>query len=180
MARGPNRPERPRLAFGLIWAQSTAGVIGRDGGLPWHLPEDLAHFRQVTIGHAVIMGRRTWESLPERYRPLPGRRTIVLSRRPDASAPGAEVAGSMAEAAALAAETPGRAWVAGGAAVYRAARHLADVAEITEVDVDVPGDTLAPSLTGWAVARTCGWRTSTTGLRFRFLRIVREPHMSDL
>lgn len=178
MTWGPDRPERP--ALGLIWAQSRTGVIGRDGGLPWHLPEDLAHFRQITLGHAVIMGRRTWESLPERSRPLPGRRTIVLSRRPDTAAPGAEVASSVAEAATRAAATPGRAWVAGGAGVYQAASHLADVAEITEVAVDVPGDTLAPVLSGWTVAKDGRWRTSRTGLRFRFLRLVREPDMSDL
>ena len=68
------------MTVGLIWAQSTSGVIGRDGTIPWHLPEDLARFKQVTMGHTVVMGRRTWDSLPARFRPLPGRRNIVLTR----------------------------------------------------------------------------------------------------
>ena len=66
---------------GMIWAQTVDGVIGRDGTMPWHLPEDLAHFRRTTQGHPVIMGRRTWESFPEKYRPLPGRTNIVVSRQ---------------------------------------------------------------------------------------------------
>lgn len=68
--------------IGLVWAQSANGVIGRDGTLPWHLPEDLKHFRALTTGATVLMGRRTWESLPPRFRPLPGRRNVVLSRTP--------------------------------------------------------------------------------------------------
>ena len=63
---------------GLIWAQSTSGVIGRGGGIPWQLPEDLAHFKELTMGHTVVMGRRTWESLPAKFRPLPGRRNVVV------------------------------------------------------------------------------------------------------
>lgn len=166
------------VTLGLIWAQSTAGVIGRDGGLPWHLPEDMTHFREVTAGQPVIMGRRTWESLPERFRPLPGRPTIVLSRQAGYPAPGAAVVGSLAEAVALATSavghgTDGQAWVAGGAEVYRVAGDLAAVAEVTEVDVDVPGDTFAPDLAGWNLAGASDWRISTIGLRYRFLRYRR-------
>jgi hypothetical protein len=69
------------VTVGLIWAQSTSGVIGRDGGIPWHVPEDLARFKELTLGHTVVMGRRTWESLPARFRPLPGRRNVVVSRK---------------------------------------------------------------------------------------------------
>lgn len=75
------RPETPRL--GAIWAQTIDGVIGRDGVMPWHVPEDLAHFKEATAGKPVIMGRRTWESLPDTYKPLPGRTNIVVSRSVD-------------------------------------------------------------------------------------------------
>jgi dihydrofolate reductase len=161
------------MSLGMVWAQSTAGVIGRDGRLPWRLPEDMVHFVELTTGHPVIMGRRTWESLPERFRPLPGRRTIVLSRRPGFEAPGAEVVGSLAEAVRLADGDGEMAWLAGGAAVYAAgADGLATVAEVTEVDTDVPGDTYAPPLTGWRLERAGEWLTSATGLRYRFLRYV--------
>jgi dihydrofolate reductase len=166
------------MSLGMIWAQSTAGVIGRDGRLPWRLPEDMAHFREVTGGQPVIMGRRTWESLPERFRPLPGRRNIILSRRPGFEAPGAEVVGSVADAVRLAGVDSGNgggmAWLAGGAEVYAAgAGGLASVAEVTEVDIDVPGDTFAPPLAGWRLDSTGDWLTSATGLRYRFLRYVR-------
>lgn len=160
-------PAHPVL--GLIWAQSRTGVIGSDGELPWRLPEDSAHFRAVTLGHPVIMGRRTWESLPARARPLPGRRNLVLSGRPGFTAPGAEVVGSLAEALRRTAGA-GQVWVAGGAGVYREALPLATVVEVTEVDMEVPGDTFAPALTGWHVAAAGPWQTSVTGLRYRFMR----------
>jgi dihydrofolate reductase len=83
------------MTVGLIWAQSTSGVIGRDGTIPWHLPEDLARFKTLTMGHTVVMGRRTWDSLPARFRPLPGRRNVVLTRNRGFDAPGAEVVGSI-------------------------------------------------------------------------------------
>ena len=76
---------------GVVWAQSTSGVIGRGGDIPWRVPEDLVRFKQVTLGHTVVMGRRTWDSLPAAVRPLPGRRNVVLSRQPDFEANGAEV-----------------------------------------------------------------------------------------
>ncbi len=158
------------MSLGLIWAQSTAGVIGRDGTLPWRLPEDMAHFRDVTAGRPVIMGRRTWESLPDRFRPLPGRRNIVVSRRVNLTLEGAEVAGSVSAAIELAG--PEQAWVIGGAQVYAAALPFAGLALVTEIDVDVDGDTYAPDLRGWRLDDSGEWRTSTTGLRYRFLRYV--------
>ena len=88
-----------RVKVALVAAVARGGVIGRDGGLPWRLPEDLAHFREVTMGHPVVMGRRTWESLPERFRPLPGRRNVVVTRSSDWNAEGAERAGSLARGA---------------------------------------------------------------------------------
>lgn len=157
------------MTLGLVWAQSTKGVIGRDGRLPWHLPEDLAHFKAVTRGSAVIMGRRTWESLPVRYRPLPDRRNIVLSSRSDLIAPGADVVGSLEDATALARGST--CWVIGGARVFAEAMPLASVAEITEIGTDVDGDTFAPTLDdGWTLASAGEWLTSVTGLRYRFLR----------
>src|ERR1700739_3896812 len=99
---------------GLVWAQSTSGVIGRNGEIPWRVPEDLARFKQVTVGHTVVMGRRTWDSLPAAVRPLPRRRNVVLSRRADFAADGAEVVGSLEEAL-----TEPETWVIGGAQIYR-------------------------------------------------------------
>ena len=133
------------MRLGLIYARARNGVIGKDGVMPWHLPEDLAHFKRTTLGAPVIMGRKTWESLPPRFRPLPGRRNIVVTRQADWSAAGAERAGSLEEAIALCGEA-GRAWVTGGAEIYRLALPLADVVEVTEIDADYAGDTHAPQL----------------------------------
>ncbi|WP_299558674.1 dihydrofolate reductase [uncultured Mycolicibacterium sp.] len=152
---------------GLIWAQSSSGVIGRGGTLPWHLPEDLAHFKEITHGHTVVMGRRTWESLPERNRPLPGRRNIVLSRAPGYAAPGAEVVADLD--AALAAEED--IWVIGGGEVYAQALPRATRCEVTEVEIDLrreEGDALAPVLDESWVGTVGPWRTSRTGLRYRY------------
>src|SRR5512135_1655632 len=98
---------------GLVWAQSTSGVIGRGGDIPWRVPEDLARFKEVTMGHTVVMGRRTWESLPAPVRPLPGRRNVVLSRRPDFAADGAEVVGSLDDAL-----SDPDTWIIGGEQIY--------------------------------------------------------------
>jgi dihydrofolate reductase len=155
----------------LIWAEAAGGVIGRDGALPWHLPEDLAHFRDTTRGGSVLMGRRTWESLPPRFRPLPGRRNLVLTRDPGWSAGGAEVVGSMA--AALAASA-GSVWVIGGAQVYLSALPYATRVERTQLEQSVPGDVFAPELdAGWSCVRSdpeVGWHTSRTGLCYRITR----------
>lgn len=157
----------------MVWAQNLSGLIGRDGRLPWHLPEDLARFKQLTLGHAVVMGRLTWESLPARVRPLPGRHNIVVSRRAGFAAPGAEVVHSVPEAVSRATEGDRRAWVIGGAQIYAAARDLASVAEVTEVDVEVVGDVYAPSLVGWTRGWAGPWRVSAGGLRYRYLRYTR-------
>ncbi|HWP11560.1 MAG TPA: dihydrofolate reductase [Ramlibacter sp.] len=131
------------MQLGLIFARARNGVIGKAGGLPWHLPEDMAHFKQVTMGCPVIMGRKTWESLPERFRPLPGRTNIVVTRQPGWNGQGATRAASLPEAVALCAgET--QAWVIGGAEIYAQAVPLAHVAEVTEIDADFAGDAFAP------------------------------------
>jgi dihydrofolate reductase len=167
--------------IGLIWAQAANGVIGAGGGVPWHLPEDLAHFREVTRGATVIMGRRTWESLPERFRPLPGRRNIVLTRQPAWCADGAEVAGTLETALALV--PSGEVWVIGGAEVYRQAVSFADRIVRTELEQAADGDVTAPGLDGsWLlVAREPaeGWYVSRTGARYRIAAFVRRSAIPD-
>ena len=156
------------MQLGLIYARARNGVIGKAGGLPWHLPEDMAHFKQVTLGCPVIMGRKTWDSLPPRFRPLPGRMNIVVTRQPDWHAPGATRAASLPEAVALCTgET--RAWVIGGADIYAQALPLAHTAEITEIDADFEGDAFAPPMgPHWReVARRRG--RSANGLEYSFV-----------
>ncbi len=157
------------MSVGLIWAQSTSGVIGRDGGIPWHVPEDLARFKELTMGHTVVMGRRTWESLPAKFRPLPGRRNIVLTRNPDYRAEGAEVITS-------AEEVPAGSWVIGGSEIYHLALPLADRCEVTEVDIDLrieDEDALAPALGEHWIGTAGEWHDSTSGLRYRFYTYLR-------
>lgn len=127
----------------LVVAVARGGVIGRDGALPWHLPADLAHFRRLTLGRAVIMGRATFESIG---RPLPQRLNIVLSRRQGFTAPGVGVVSSLAQAYRLAAAHGGPAMVIGGAAVYVQTLADAGTVELTEVHADLPGDTHFPPL----------------------------------
>ena len=133
------------MKLGLIWAQARNGVIGKGGVLPWHLPEDLAHFKRTTLGAPVIMGRKTWDSLPPRFRPLPGRRNVVVTRDAGWRAEGAERAGTLEEAIALCGDAP-VAWVTGGAEIFRLAIPRADVAVVTEIEADFEGDVHAPAL----------------------------------
>ena len=127
----------------LILARAANGVIGKDGGLPWHLPEDMAHFKRLTSGHPVIMGRKTWDSLPPRFRPLPERLNIVVTRQTGWRADGALGAASLQDALALC-PTGADAWVIGGADIYREALPLAATAVITEIEADFEGDAHAP------------------------------------
>lgn len=163
--------------IGLVWAEAEDGVIGAAGGMPWHVPEDLAHFKQVTGASPVVMGRKTWESLPERFRPLPGRRNIVVTRSEDWDAEGAERAGSLGDALAAAAEPQAEwIWIIGGGELFREGIALADRLEVTELDLAVEGDTHAPDRAGWRLAGEWpehGWETSRSGIRYRFLTLVR-------
>ncbi|MER5485052.1 dihydrofolate reductase [Streptomyces sp. NPDC002812] len=163
------------MAVGLIWAQSSDRVIGADNGIPWRLPEDMAHFKATTLGHPVVMGRKTWDSLPARFRPLAGRRNIVVTRDPEWAAEGAEHAGSIPEALEIAAASAAPAcWVIGGGEVYRAALAHAVMLSVTEVDTQVVGDTHAPELDpAWTVAEDGGWQSSVTGLRYRIRTYAR-------
>lgn len=157
--------------IGLIWAQAANGVIGRDNAIPWHLPEDMKHFRAVTSGSAVLMGRRTWDSLPPRFRPLPNRRNLVLTRSASWSAEGASVVHSLDDG--LAGGLDGDVWVIGGADVYAAALPRADVLEVTELQDPFDGDVYAPSVDGsWQVS-VGQWQTSSAGPVFRWLRYTR-------
>lgn len=172
-ARPPTIGRVGRL--GLVWAQSRDGWIGADGGLPWHLPEDLTHFRALTLGHPVVMGRRTWESLPDGVRPLPGRDNVVLSRRPGLRLAGARVVGSVEEALRVVGDR--EAWGIGGADVFAALLPAADRLVVTDVDLAVDGDTPAPAVdASWRTVRTepaSGWSVSRSGPRFRIRTLER-------
>ena len=133
----------------LIAAIARNRAIGKDGQLLWQLPEDMRHFREITSGKPLIMGRKTWESLPEKFRPLPGRLNIVVSRNPQYHAAGAVLSASLEDALQQAARlAPGAAevFVIGGAELYRQALPLADRLYLTEIDADFVGDTFFPTL----------------------------------
>jgi dihydrofolate reductase len=125
----------------LVVARADNGVIGRDGKLPWHLPADLKHFKQVTMGSPMIMGRKTFESLPG---PLPGRRHIVLTRDPDWQAAGTEIARTASEA--LAKADAARITVIGGAQIFELLLAEATAVELTEVHCDAAGDVVMPAM----------------------------------
>ena len=162
------------MKLGMIYARARNGVIGDKGQLPWHLPEDLAHFKATTQGCPVIMGRKTWDSLPPRFRPLPGRRNIVVTRQSAWQAEGAERAGSLQQALALCEGAP-VAWVIGGAELYAQAAPLAQVAEVTLINADYPGDAFAPLLgPGWTESARSA-HTSATGLGYEFIRYQQTP-----
>lgn len=163
---------------GLIWAEAHGGVIGAAGGMPWHVPEDLAHFKRSTDGAPVVMGRRTWDSLPPRFRPLPGRANIVVTRQPDWAADGAVRAASVDEALALAAsDADDVVWVIGGAELFARTIKHADLLVVTELDLDVDGDTVAPARgSEWRVTAedpADGWHASSSGIRYRFVTYER-------
>jgi dihydrofolate reductase len=152
----------------LIYARARNGVIGANNTLPWHLPEDLAHFKRTTLGQPVIMGRKTWDSLPPKFRPLPGRLNIVVTRQPDWQAEGALRAGSIDEAMTLC-PADAQAWVIGGAEIYAQAAPRASSAVVTEIDQDFEGDAFAPTLgDGWSEVQR-EQHTAANGLPFSFV-----------
>ena len=161
------------MRLNLIYARAANGVIGKDNALPWHLPEDMAHFKRMTAGCPVVMGRKTWDSLPPRFRPLPGRRNIVVTRQVEWQADGAERAGGLDEATALCADAA-EVWVIGGAQIYAEAAPLAHRAVVTEIGRDFEGDAQAPSLSvGWQeTARET--HVAADGLPFDFVTYVRQ------
>lgn len=148
----------------MIWAEARGGVIGAKGGIPWRVPGEQKIFRERTMGATVVMGRATWESLPERVRPLPGRRNVVLTRRSGwQAAPGVEVFGSVDDLLRVHDDF----WVMGGAAVYLALLPSAGHIVRTRIDLAVEGDTFAPRLgPEWQVAAGADTLTSDTGVRY--------------
>ena len=159
--------------LGLIYARARNGVIGKNNTLPWHLPEDLAHFKATTLGQPVIMGRKTWDSLPPKFRPLPGRLNIVVTRQTQWHAEGAQVAHSLEQALAHC-PASAFAWVIGGADIYAQALPLAQRVVVTEIDADFDGDAFAPALGPEWQEQQRETHTSSNGLPFSFVTLVRH------
>ncbi|WP_296490418.1 dihydrofolate reductase [Rhodoferax sp.] len=161
------------MKLNLIYARARNGVIGNNNALPWHLPEDMAHFKRSTLGCPVIMGRKTWDSLPPKFRPLPGRLNVVVTRQTDWTADGAVVASSL-PAACAACPPDSTAWIIGGAELYAHALALASTAVVTEIDADFAGDAFAPPLgPEWReVARES--HLGSSGLAFSFVTYQKE------
>jgi dihydrofolate reductase len=163
--------------LGLVWAQTNTGVIGQAGSMPWHLPEDMLHFSRLTTGHPVIMGRKTWESFPDKYRPLPGRTNLVITRQegwgdtPEAE--GALAVKSLDDALLESQFAPGHqmVWIIGGGEIFSQSLDLADVAVVTTIDTATEGDTFAPELGyDWTMEASLpadGWLTAANGTRYR-------------
>ena len=168
MSRSTSHP-----TVSLIAAVARNGAIGSGGGLIWQESEDQKHFRRVTMGCPVIMGRKTWDSLPRRFRPLPGRRNIVLTRDASWRADGAATAASFDAALALASDAP-KVFVIGGAQAYAMALPTADELVLTEIDADLPGDIFFPA---WDRSRfvrtTLDAQQDAQGIAYRFTTYTR-------
>ena len=188
------------FSVNLIWAQARdkdgrAGAIGYDGTMPWHCAEDMKHFKELTVSHPVIMGRRTWESLDPKWRPLANRDNIVVSHDLAYRAPGATVVDSLEDALDLARQEAipddgldrSEIWVIGGAQLFGEALHQANKVYVTLLDTEVQADTYAPDIAAqaddgaWNVAEDSGWKTSSAAssiksgiARYRFLTYVRN------
>jgi dihydrofolate reductase len=160
------------MEIALIYARAANGVIGKDGTMPWHLPEDMAHFRQLTQGAPVIMGRKTWDSLPPRFRPLPGRTNIVVTRQTDWQQDGALRAASLEAALQHCAGEP-RVWVIGGAQIYAQALPLAQRVEVTEIGRDFEGDAHAPTLGAEWLEQSRSQHVAASGLSYSFVQYLR-------
>ncbi len=156
----------------LIFARAANGVIGMAGTMPWHLPEDLAHFKRTTLGCPVIMGRKTWDSIPAKFRPLPGRLNVVVTRQRDWQATGASVAHSLPQATALCGNASD-VWIMGGADIYAQALPLAETAVVTEINATFEGDAFAPQFGPEWVETTRDNHVSATGLHYSFVTFTR-------
>ena len=174
---GHRAPSTSQERLGMIWAEAANRVIGKNGAMPWNLPEDLAHFKRTTLGHPVIMGRKTWESFPQKFRPLPGRTNIVITRD-TASHAALSAAGAIPVASPDAALTAARAsegadeiWVIGGGEIYAAFAKQANLVVMTVINATEEGDTHAPELTpDWNRSMSepdTGWLTSANGTKYR-------------
>jgi dihydrofolate reductase len=152
----------------LIFARASNGVIGKDGTMPWHLPEDLAHFKRVTLGNPVIMGRKTWDSLPPRFRPLPGRVNVVITRQENWQENGALRASSLNHSLQIC-EQYSDVWIIGGAQIYAQALERAHSAVVTEIDALFEGDAFAPHFPDHWVETHREQHIAANGLPFSFV-----------
>ena len=153
----------------LIAGVARDGAIGHNNGLLWRLPEDMARFKALTLGHPVVMGRKTWDSLPAKFRPLPGRRNLVLSRDSGLQLEGAEVFGSLSDALAACVDAP-QVFVIGGAQIYAEALPMADRLELTEIDATFEADAFFPAWDRSAFTETFReTKASPLGWRFDFV-----------
>ncbi len=167
------------MQLNLIFARAANGVIGADGALPWHLPEDMAHFKRTTLGCPVIMGRKTWDSLPPKFRPLPGRTNVVITRQTNWHENGAKPANNIPQALSICEQLrpqPEQVWVIGGAQIYAEALPLARRAVVTEIDAAFEGDAYAPPFGPEWLETERERHTSTTGLEFSFVTYIFAPH----
>lgn len=179
------------MQLNLIYARARNGVIGKEGALPWHLPEDLAHFKRATLGCPVIMGRKTWDSLPPQFRPLPGRTNVVITRQQDwhqkTEATGALPANNLLEALSICEQmnvilepSPEQVWVIGGAQIYAQALPLAKKIVVTEIDADFEGDAFAPTLGNEWCETARESHISKTGLAFSFVTYTRQDTIRNV
>ena len=152
----------------MIFARARNGVIGRDNTIPWRLPEDMARLKRLTTGWPVIMGRKTWDSLPPKFRPLPGRANIVITRQAGWQEAGAETAASLPDALALCAGSE-EVWILGGAQIYAQAMPLANRIEVTEIAENIEGDAFAPTLGPEWRQTAREDHVSATGMKFSFI-----------
>ncbi|RSX54908.1 diacylglycerol kinase [Bifidobacterium dolichotidis] len=190
------------FSLNMIWAQAfdhdgREGAIGFEGGMPWHLPEDLKRFKELTVSHPIIMGRRTWESLNPKYRPLPNRDNIVISSNRDFVAPGAVVVDNIEDALDLARQEAipddgldrSEIWVIGGARLFEELLPRASKLCVTQIDMAVDADTYAPSVSSlvadgsWEVTEESAWKTPSNPdspiKRFRFVTYERVNREND-
>ena len=168
------------MQINLIWAQARHRVIGFKGSMPWHLPEDLAYLKRMTLGSFVVMGRKTWDSIPPKFRPLPGRTNVVITRQLDWRADGAVPANNILEALSICEHmsnildpSPEQVWVIGGAQIYAEALPLAKRILVTEIDSDFEGDAFAPTLDADWKEMSREQHLSTTGLKYSFVTYTR-------
>ena len=164
------------MQINMIMARATNGVIGKNNAMPWHLPEDMARFKRLTQGWPVIMGRKTWDSLPAKFRPLPNRTNVVITRQQGWAEVGATVATSLPDALRLCAAAE-EVWVIGGAQIYAQAEPLAQRIELTELAQNFDGDAFAPVIGAQWIETTRENHVSSHGLNFSFISL--SKHQGD-